>query len=172
MAPTAALWVLTWAVMLFLFFALGAVLREVRVLRGQVETLGWQQVRPTAPEDLRMPSGLTADQPRLVLAATSGCPLCQMFAHELAERADVFAIRPALLTYEGPDAWSHLPAGLQIVSDDAAWQQVAHLSPPVLLLVDPDGTVARMAMPTTLEDFDQTLAGWQLAPAHTAKESR
>ncbi|MGO4957796.1 hypothetical protein ACTQ49_11120 [Luteococcus sp. Sow4_B9] len=171
MSTTAALWVLTWGVILFLFFALAAVMREVKLLRGQLETMGWQQVTPVAPDDIRLPAAFgSTEGRRLVLAATSGCPLCQMLAHELAERADEFAVRPALLTYEGGDAWSHLPVGLQIITDDDAWKQVAHLSPPVLLCVQPDGRVEDLAMPTTSNELEQTLAAWKLGAAHIAKE--
>ena len=162
---TTALWILTWAAIVLLLFCLAAVLREVKILRSQVEAFGWQAV-PVQPTDtVELPARVTGGRRRLVLAANTGCPMCQMLAHHLAENAGRFDERPVLLTYEGVDAWEHLPAGLDVVSDDVAWKAVAHLSPPVVMLVEADGSVAQLSMPTSLDELENNLAAWHLVPA-------
>ncbi|PPK67193.1 hypothetical protein V5P93_003531 [Actinokineospora auranticolor] len=144
MSPITAFHVITWAAIVLLFLGLGAVLREVRLLRAAVA---------------RDPAGYTATRPdlvlgprfagRVVLAADSGCPLCVAVARELRDGV--------LLTHESPEAWD---TALQVVRDREAWRGVAHLSPPVLMLVDGTGRVSRMALPVRETQVAEILAEW------------
>lgn len=160
MSPVVAFSVITWAAIMLLFFALAAVLREVRLLRGTV---------------LRDPDGFVAGQPdislgarfahggwRIVLAADSGCPLCLAVIERLNQRAVPGGVQ--LLTHEAPAVWGGTAGQLQVVSDREAWRAVAHLSPPVLMLVDGSGRVRRMLLPVRVDDVDGALAEW-IGPA-------
>ena len=46
-----------------------------------------------------------------------------------------------LLTYEEPAAWGEPPRRLRVLRDESAWSQLAHLEPPLLAWLEPDGTV-------------------------------
>ncbi|MGM1058334.1 hypothetical protein [Saccharothrix sp. Mg75] len=152
MNPGTAFAVLTWVAILVLFLGLAAVLREVRLLRAAVA---------------RDPGGFSAAQPdlvlgprfagRVVLAADSGCPLCVAVARRLTGTS-----RALLLTHESPDAWD---AGLEVASDREAWRVVSHLAPPVLMLVGPDGRVARTVLPVREEQVDDVLDEWGVRDA-------
>lgn len=67
-----ALLVLTWAAMVVLFLGLGAVLREVRLLRARVDSGAASGERV----DITLPPAVTGGRAGLVLAVDSGCPLC------------------------------------------------------------------------------------------------
>ena len=49
---------------------------------------------------------------------------------------------------------------------DAAWSQIAHLEPPLLLRLDPDGTVTDLVLPVSESDVDSALRAWSAQPAH------
>ncbi|GAA3464905.1 hypothetical protein GCM10018963_69180 [Saccharothrix longispora] len=142
--PGTAFAVLTWVAILVLFLGLAAVLREVRLLRATVA---------------RDPGGFSAAQPdlvlgprfagRVVLAADSGCPLCVAVARRLTDAV--------LLTHESPDVWD---TRLDVVRDREAWRVVSHLAPPVLMLVDAAGRVARVVLPVREEQVDDVLDEW------------
>lgn len=155
MSPSVALHVLTWAALVLLFFGLAAVLREVRLLRGLVlrNPDGYRAAEP----DLVLGNGFASGgAARVVLAADSGCPLCQALADRLAG----IAPGSVLLTHEPADAWAAVGPGLVVVSDREAWRAVAHLAPPVLMLVDGAGRVLRMNLPVRVEDADAVLGEW------------
>jgi hypothetical protein len=160
MSPTLAFGLLTWAAIVILFLGLGAVLRELRLLRGLVS---------------RDPDGFTAAQPelslggsfagvpdaagsrlRMVVAADTGCGLCVAVVRRLADRGAAATV----LTHEPADAWAGLAGGLPVVSDREAWRAVAHLSPPMLLHVDGAGHVRKLLLPVRAEQADRAAAEW------------
>jgi hypothetical protein len=182
MSPTNALFALTWAAIVVLFLGLAAVLREVRLLRGEVsrDADGFSRGRL----DLSLggsfaagaasaggagggdPGGNGGTGTRIVLAADSGCPLCVAVAERLRRLADAAPSSdgPAgavLLTHEPAAAWNGMTGGLRIVSDPEAWRAVAHLSPPVLMLVDGAGRVRRLVLPVREQEVDDVWRAWR-----------
>lgn len=156
MSPSLAFHVLTWVALVVLFFALAAVLREVRLLRGIVlrNTDGFG----TAEPEVYLGAGFaTGGPPRIVLAADSGCPLCQELADRLMRRAP----GAVLLTHENPGVWTRVGARLDVVTDRDSWRMVSHLAPPVLMLVDGSARVRRMTLPVRVEEADAVLDEWQ-----------
>ncbi|GLZ42853.1 hypothetical protein [Actinokineospora sp. NBRC 105648] len=148
--------VITWVAIILLFLGLAAVLREVRLLRAVVA---------------RDPSGFTAAPPdlvlgarfagRVVLAADSGCPLCVAVSRRVTG--------VILLTHESPSVWD---TGLEVVSDREAWRVVSHLAPPVLMLVDAAGRVAKLVLPVREEQADEVLDEWGVrGGAHVRSDS-
>src|SRR4051812_38187025 len=102
MSPTLAMWIVTWAAIAVLFLAVGAVLREVRLLRALItRDAGFAATAP----DLRLDPGVVQGRDNIVLASDSGCPLCAAVASRLAARAVAEGARPVLLTYEEPTTW-------------------------------------------------------------------
>lgn len=160
MSPVAAYHVLTWVAIAVLFLGLAAVLREVRLLRGQVAGTDPDGFA-TAPPDIALGPRLAGPGPRVVLAVDSGCALCLAVTERLAGAAPGPG-RPAvtLLTHEPAQTWAGAAGRLAVVSDREAWRAVAHLSPPVLMLVDDTGRVRRMVLPVRVSDVDKALAGW------------
>jgi hypothetical protein len=65
-----------------------------------------------------------------------------------------------LLTHEPAQAWAGRAGPLLVISDRVAWQAVAHLSPPVLLLVDGAGRVRRLVLPVREQEVDQVWDQW------------
>ena len=154
MTPSTALTVLTWAAIVLLFFGLAAVLREVRLLRGQVTrtTDGFVAV----PPDLVLGPRFAEGGARIVAAVDSGCPLCLTVVERLAG----LGAEATLLTHEPLVTWADLAHGLPVISDGEAWRSVSHLSPPVLMLLDGTGRVRRMLLPVRAAEVDTTLAEW------------
>jgi hypothetical protein len=68
---------------------------------------------------------------------------------------------PVLLTHEPAAAWNGAAGGLRIVSDPQAWRAVAHLSPPVLMLVDDAGRVRRLVLPVREQEVDEVWRSWR-----------
>lgn len=160
MSPSIAFAVLTWAALVVLFFGLAAVLREVRLLRGLVlrNPEGFGAAEPELVLGGRFAAG---GPPRVVLAADSGCPLCQALVDRLSARAP----GTLLLTHEPAEVWTGAGSRLEIVSDRESWRVIAHLAPPVLMLVDGTGRVLRMILPVRLEEADTALDEWHAAVA-------
>jgi hypothetical protein len=158
MSPLVALFIVTWAAIVLLFFGLAAVMREVRLLRGIA---------------VRDPDGFTAAPPdltlggpfaggggsRAVLAVDSGCSLCLAITERLARRE----AQVTLLTHEPPAVWQGVAGELPIVSDRELWRSVAHLSPPVLMLVDGSGRVRKLLLPVREQEVDRVLEQWRSA---------
>ncbi|MDQ3579896.1 MAG: hypothetical protein M3443_20320 [Actinomycetota bacterium] len=146
MSALTAFHVITWAAIVLLFLGLAAAMREIRLLRAMVT---------------RDPGGFAAAQPdlvlgprfagRVVLAADTGCPLCVAVSRRLDGAM--------LLTHESPSAWD---TDLEVVSDREAWRTISHLAPPVLMLVDADGRVARMTLPVREDQVDEILVEWKV----------
>lgn len=159
MTPSLAFTVLTWAAILLLFLGLAAVLREVRLLRGMVArtTDGFVAV----PPDLDLGPRFAGDGGRIVAAVDSGCPLCLTVVERLAG----LGADATLLTHESPAVWADLAHGLPVIGDGEAWRSVAHLAPPVLMLLDGTGRVRRMLLPVRAGEVDTTLAEWAVPKA-------
>ncbi|MEN3356596.1 MAG: hypothetical protein V7637_578 [Mycobacteriales bacterium] len=169
MSPTAAFAVLTWVAIVLLFLGLGAVLREVRLLRALVSrdpdgftaaqpelTLGGSFAGPPAD-----PAGPGAAGPRMVVAADTGCGLCVTVVRRLADRGATATV----LTHEPAAAWAGLAGQLPVVTDRDAWRAISHLSPPVLMLVDPAGAVHKLLLPVRAEQADRAAVDWGAAAA-------
>jgi hypothetical protein len=158
MSPTLAMWIVTWVAIVVLFLAVGAVLREVRLLRVLItRDSGFSATAP----DLRLDPGVVEGRDNIVLASDSGCPLCAAVASRLAARAVEDGARPVLLTYEEPASWpDEIRSVFNVVSDQSAWQAIAHLSPPVLMAVAGDGTVRQLGLPVDESTAEQMLDKW------------
>ncbi|MFJ3955825.1 hypothetical protein ACIPXV_38300 [Streptomyces libani] len=165
MSATLAMVILSWIAIVILYLALAALLREVRMLRRQVNE---RAATGAASAELQLPASFVAriaepGRERTVLVADAGCPLCRYAAAVLAEAA-TSEFRPVLLTYEPPEKWSALPETVQLVQDGDAWSSLAHLSPPVLLTVGADGTVGSLHLPSSEHDIAAVLAVTSSAP--------
>jgi len=158
MSPTLAMWIVTWVAIVVLFLAVGAVLREVRLLRILItRDAGFSSATP----DLRLDPGVVEGRDNIVLASDSGCPLCAAVASRLAARAVEDGARPVLLTYEDPTTWpDEIREVFTVVSDQSAWQKIAHLSPPVLMAVAADGAVRQLGLPVDEGSAEQMLDKW------------
>jgi hypothetical protein len=158
MAAHWAILIVTWATIVVLYLGLAAVLREVRLLRDRVgaDAAAGGQI------SIRLPAAVTRGHRRVVAAVDSGCPLCRVVARRLAA---ITAVRPVLLTFEPVDQWSGVDDRLDVVRDDRAWSAIAHLSTPVLMLVDGDGAVERLVLPASERDILPTLASWGVLTA-------
>lgn len=159
MSTTLALVILSWIAIVVLYLALVSVHREVRQLRRQ---LAADHASGAALGDVRLPAQFAEqvarpDSDRLVLVADSTCPLCRRAADALASAATEES-RPVLLTYESETLWSGLPETVELVRDRQAWSALAHLSPPVLLTVDPSGRISSLELPTTEAEVARALA--------------
>jgi hypothetical protein len=162
MSPSLAFSVLTWTAIVVLFFGLGAVLREVRLLRGLV-TSGPDGFTAAQP-DLTLGGSFAPDRsptagpaaPRMVVAADTGCGLCVAIVRRLAGRGAAATV----LTHEPADAWTDLAGPLPVVTDREAWRAISHLSPPVLMLVDGAGLVRKLLLPVRAEQADDAAEQW------------
>jgi hypothetical protein len=168
MSPEVALAVVTWIALIVVYLGLAAVLRDVRLLRNELTALkagraGPQTIGLTMPA-LAPETGAS----RVVLVADAGCPSCQRAAEELAGVSETLPSRPALLTYEAPQEWSHVSTRLAVTQDGAAWSSLSHLSPPILLLVGPGGTVRELTMLTD-SGVARVLASWGVSSAAEGK---
>lgn len=161
MSPQLALHIVTWVAIVVLFLGLGAVLREVRFLRDRVGAAA----ATGGLTSLRLPPSLTGGHRRIVVAVDSGCPLCLGVVDRLATLAEGAPTRPVLLTYEPTEQWAAVAGRLDVVRDDQAWSTVAHLSTPILMLVDGAGVVERLVLPTHERDVNQSLESWGVQPA-------
>lgn len=162
MSPALALSILQWAAIVVLYLGLAAVLRETRMLRGQVTRL---QARLAADHtvpavDLALPTSLTDDRATVVLVADTTCPSCAAVLERLAGRRADLTVPLVVLTWEEESAWEHLAGGLRVVRDPSAWSAVSHLTPPVLLRTASDGRVLDVHLPVGAGDVDTTLADW------------
>lgn len=186
MSALTALSIVQWVALVVLYLALAAVLGEVRMLRAQVSRLQAGLSAglggDDAPGFASNPAGrlgvrletVAPGRPAIVLAATSSCPLCRLLLEHLdTRRADPEQSdleqperETVLLTHEDAQAWGAQPRRLRVVRDDAAWSQIAHLEPPLLLRLDPDGTVADLVLPVSESDVDSALRAWSAQPAH------
>ncbi|WP_426510164.1 hypothetical protein ACPPVO_05455 [Dactylosporangium sp. McL0621] len=155
-----ALLLLTWLAIALLFLALGATVRSLRLLRARVDRHATEFAATRTA--MRIAGTGTA---RIVLAADSGCPLCGAVAERLSRLADRLPAPLSLMTYEQADAWAGRidTDRLPVVSDPVSWQEIAHLSPPVLLLVAADGEVQRLFLPVDVAGVDRVLNEWSLA---------
>lgn len=153
-----ALMAVTWLAIVLLFFALGAVWRELRMIRGlMVQSAGDGFTSAAVNVSLGRRFG-PDDQPRIVVAADSGCPLCLAVIERLSDSPA--AASAVVLTHEQPEVWLHRVGQLQVVSDREAWRAISHLSPPVLMLVTGAGTVRRLVLPVSELEVDRVLADW------------
>lgn len=175
MSPAVAVAVITWVAIVVLYLGLAAVLREVKMLRAQVMrmsvvTAAQTDEATTSEPAISMPAVVRDGAPAVVLAADSSCPLCRMTIARLAELSEHMPEPAVLLTYEDADSWGPLPASLRVVRDDAAWSQIAHLSPPVLLQVSGQGKVTDLVLPARDDDVDATLATWGVPTTPASKK--
>lgn len=174
MSPAVAVAVITWVAIVVLYLGLAAVLREVRLLRAQVMRLSVvtavQPDEATSSPAITMPGVIREGAPAVVLAADSSCPLCRMTIARLARISEHLPEPAVLLTYEDEQTWGPLPPSLRVVRDEAAWSQIAHLSPPVLLQVNGQGKVTDLVLPARDDDVDATLATWGVPTTPASKK--
>lgn len=158
MEPWLAVAIITWVALLLLLAALGSVVRELRLLRSQVDQSAAQFAATRVA--LRMPA-LADGGTRIVLAGESGCPLCVASAIRAAAVSAAAGVPITLLTHEAVDGWSEVPTGgLTVVSDPESWQVIGHLSPPVLVLLSAEGDVQRLVLPVDTAEVDRVFSEW------------
>lgn len=153
-----ALLAVTWLAIVVLFFALGAVWREIRLVRGLVVQGAGDGFVSAAPNISLGREFGPDDEPRIVVAADSGCPLCLAVIERLSNGPA--ATSAVVLTHEQPEVWRHRAGRLRVVSDREAWRAISHLAPPVLMLVAGSGTVRRLVLPVSELEVDRVLADW------------
>jgi hypothetical protein len=146
MSPTVAFALSTWVAIVVLFLGLGAVLRELRLLRGGE---GFAAERPDLSLGRSFPTAM-------VVAADTGCGLCVAVVRRLA----LAGAQAAVLTHEPAEAWADLAGDLPLITDRESWRAVGHLSPPVLLRVDAAGRVLDLTLPVREEQAEQVAAEW------------
>jgi hypothetical protein len=163
MSPMTAFLIVTWMAIVVLFFALGAVWREIRLVRGLAMRSGADgYVSSTADISLggQFASG---GEPRIVVAADSGCPLCLAVIERLSESSVNGSV--SVLTHEPQEVWQEVGRGktgrLRVVTDPESWRAVSHLTPPVLMLVTGSGVVSRLVLPVSELEVDRVLADWK-----------
>lgn len=179
MEASVALQILLWVAVVVVYLGLAAVLREVRLLRAQVRRLQSLQAvtatgaTPQGGPDIRLPAQVTGGSAGVVVAADTTCPSCAAVVHALADHVAAGRLETpvSILTWEPQEAWAQLAGPLRVVRDTSGWEQIAHLSPPVLLRVDADGRVGDLTLPVTGADIDPTLTSWG-ALATPTHESR
>lgn len=161
MSADTALTIVTWAALVILYLGLAATLREVRGLRAEVLALrSGGASRSPAIELPTLAHGGPAE--RVVLVADSGCPACDQAVAELVALAPRLGQDSCLLTYEDPEVWGAAAQTLTIVNDPAAWSQLAHLTPPIVLLLRPGGRVADLRLLVNGSDVRTALSDWGL----------
>jgi hypothetical protein len=164
MSPTAAFAVLTWVAIVVLFLGLGAVLREVRLLRALAsrDPDGFTAAQPELSlggSFAGPPAGADAGSRRMVVAADTGCGLCVTVVRRLADRGAAATV----LTHEPAGAWAGRAGRLPVVTDREAWRAISHLSPPVLMLVDAAGAVHKLLLPVRAEQAERVAVEWGAA---------
>jgi hypothetical protein len=166
MSPLLAATAVTWVALLIVYLGLAATLRKVHYLEAEVRSLrsGDGQARPIGV-DLRLPGLAEQNAPkaRLVVAVDSRCPSCHLTIEALAEMAPTLVEQPILLTYEPPDTWAHAAQGLRIRRDPESWRALAHLSPPVLMSVDGEGTVTDLVLVSDPTQITRAVITWGFA---------
>lgn len=171
MDPLLALLIISWIAIVVLYLGLAAVLREVRMLRRQVSELGLGLDDTPTDDVVRMPPHVAPGR-SLVLASDSTCPLCRLLLATLARVQGRIAVPVTVLGYQDPQEWQDFPAGMRYVRDDEAWRQIAHLSPPVLMLITEDGTAQEVTMPSSEAEMTGLLHLWGVADLDEARGSR
>jgi len=175
MSPWLAAGAVTWAALLIVYLGLAATLRRVRFLEAELRSLrSGGQVKPIGI-DLRLPALAEAEpeaepeaeagapKSRLVVAVDSGCASCHQTVEALVEIAPTLREAPILLTYETPDTWGYAAQHLRIRRDPLSWRVLAHLSPPVLMTVDGEGTVTDLVLVSHPTQVTRAAATWGLA---------
>lgn len=165
-----ALQILQWVAIVVVYLGFAALLRETRLLRGQVSrlqlqvsTLGGEAGARAEEEPL--PERVTGGRDGVVVVADTTCPSCALVLERLMSHRGHLRAQVTLLTWEPEEDWSHLES-VRIVRDAQAWSNLAHLTPPILLRVEASGRIASLHLPSGIEDIDATLTSWGvLAPA-------
>jgi hypothetical protein len=164
--------IVTWAAILILFLAVGAVLREVRLLRATMlgNSSGFADATPRIRFDRLREA---APEARIVLAVNSDCQLCIAAADLVAERVADLPAPAVLLTLEPSPSWlDRLGDRLQVITDRDEWRVMGHLTPPVLMRLDADGNVLDLVLPVNLGQVEQVLRQWSLMIAATNEGGR
>lgn len=143
MAPWIAATAVTWIALIIVYLGLAATLRRVNQLSAEVAAL---RASGRGAARLRLPG-----YAGIVLAADNACDAC----HVAVASLESIAPSSTLLTYE---PWEG--TDLRVRVDTEAWHKLAHLSPPVLMNVDPDGWVTDIALPTNPGDVAKALQSW------------
>jgi hypothetical protein len=114
----------------------------------------------TAPPEIRLDRLLElAPGTRIVLTADPECPLCRTAVAALATRTG--RASAVVLLHTPTDAYQEWATdGLTVVTDRDAWRPVAHLTPPVLLRLRPDGVVDDLVLPVAADQIAAALDGW------------
>jgi hypothetical protein len=162
--------VVTWVALVILYLGLAATLHRVRLLSAELAALRVTGNARAGGIDIELPALADPEAPaaRLVVAADTGCPACHMTVDGLVALAPQLATVPILLTWEQPEVWQDAVGHLDIRRDPGSWRAVAHLSPPILLTIDPQGRVTDLALPTSPDDLPRTLAAWGFRTTSTA----
>lgn len=161
MPTDAALFIVTWFVIIALFLAMGRLAFEVQSLRrtlNQSLRVHGHGVGHTLPS-LELSRGLEPF-PELLVVAESTCSNCWRVLYELVS-ADP-TTNMALLTREPATEWAEFASNMRIIRDDEQWTRLIHLTPPVLLRLNPLGDVIDIALPIDEKSVVATLRSWQM----------
>ncbi|WP_189171581.1 hypothetical protein [Pilimelia anulata] len=167
-----ALWIVTWVAIVLLFLAVGAVARELRLLRERLDTAA-----SASDGYVAHPPAITLDPAvvpagGVVIAADVDCPLCAVVADLAVRRVRAGATPPALLTHQSPDEWpAEVVRALRLVRSDTQWREVAHLTPPAVMRVAGDGRVTELVLPSTEAAAREVLGRWLVPAGHDVKAS-
>ncbi|GGK22029.1 hypothetical protein GCM10010124_13150 [Pilimelia terevasa] len=157
MDAVTALWIVTWVAIILLFLALGAIVRQMKLLREIVDQQGYTVTEP----DVAFAPELVDGRRRVVVAATATCPRCLVILQCALSVVAEGRERAVVLT---PDDAADLPpevtAELDVVTSAQEWQKISHLPPPQLLLVEADGRVTERLSPPDYDTARQALLTW------------
>lgn len=168
MAPDTALIVALTVAVLVLYLGLAATLREVREMRRDLTLLGADIGRDRSL-DMRL-SGLSdPSEPATVVAVVDqACPLCLAVLDELEHRRHDPV--PAVVLAHGDLAQLETAyPTLDIRDVPEAWQELAHLTPPVLMTVDRSGSVTDMQLPANQMQARDVLQRWSATASQTER---
>ena len=141
MSVVAAMFALTWVVLVLLAFAMAGMLRQLRDLQGALNVqLGQVQPRAVPPSLLPRPGTSQA----VVLVVDDLCPVCEEVAAEfVTAAASDGATTSAVLADVDQPKWQALTARgpVSLIVDAATWNQLDVQWRPALVLIDAEGTV-------------------------------
>jgi hypothetical protein len=155
MSLTIAFGIVTWVALILLYLALVRVFYELRSTREQLAAA----LRTSGGQDrIQFPPDWRTTDPSIVLAVDSTCEACWAAIEEAANTTET--ARPTLLTHEPAERWASVDEKFTIREDTAAWAAVAHLSSPIMLRLDPNGSVDELVLPTRPGDVRDAILRW------------
>jgi hypothetical protein len=169
MSPDHALIAVLSVAVVVLYLGLAATLREVREVRRDLSSLSADLGRDRSL-DIRL-SGLSdpADPSTVVAVVDQECPLCLAVLDELEHRRREDPVPAVVLAHGDLAPLETAYPTLDIRDVPEAWQELAHLTPPVLLTVDRSGSVIDMQLPANQTQARNVLQRWSATAEHNER---